>query len=65
MKPPKRFHFAGYIMTNEDGLTIHRDYVDLKTEKDYGCDPLGDGMFRMIPSGDVVDYDEMQKRLNN
>ncbi len=30
---------------------------------DYGCDPLGDGMFRMVPSGDVVDAKERAKRL--
>jgi hypothetical protein len=32
---------------------------------DYGADPLGDGMFRMIPSGDVVDYAERCKRLGH
>jgi hypothetical protein len=31
--------------------------------KDYGADPLGNGMFRMVPSGDVVDYVERCKRL--
>ena len=25
--------------------------------KDYGSDPLGDGKFRMIPSGDIVDFE--------
>ncbi len=29
---------------------------------DYGCDPIGDGTFRMVPSGDVVEYDEMKRR---
>jgi len=32
--------------------------------EDYGCDPLEDGMFKMIPSGDIVDYKEMKKRRN-
>ena len=32
-------------------------------ERDYGCDPLGDGKFKMVPSGDIVDYDEKCKRL--
>lgn len=32
--------------------------------KDYGSDPLGDGMFRMVPSGDVVNYQERCRRLN-
>lgn len=30
---------------------------------DYGADPIGDGMFRMVPSGDVVDFEERNKRL--
>lgn len=30
---------------------------------DYGCDPIGDGMYRMVPSGDIVDYEEMCIRL--
>ncbi len=31
--------------------------------KDYGADPLGNGMFRMVPSGDVVDAAEKERRL--
>lgn len=30
---------------------------------DYGADPLGDGRFRMVPSGDVVDFTERNRRL--
>lgn len=30
---------------------------------DYGSDPIGDGTFKMVPSGDIVDYNEMRKRL--
>ena len=30
---------------------------------DYGADPLGDGTFRMVPSGDIVDFAERNKRL--
>ena len=30
---------------------------------DYGADPLGDGKFKMVPSGDIVDYEERVKRL--
>ena len=30
---------------------------------DYGADPLGNGKFRMVPSGDIVDYNERCKRL--
>jgi hypothetical protein len=30
---------------------------------DYGADPIGGGMFRMVPSGDVVDAAERKRRL--
>ena len=33
--------------------------------KDYGSDPLGGGKFRMVPSGDIVDFDERNRRLSN
>jgi hypothetical protein len=31
--------------------------------QDYGADPLGDGKFRMVPSGDIVDFVERNRRL--
>lgn len=31
--------------------------------QDTGADPLGDGRFRMFPSGDLVDYVERCRRL--
>lgn len=31
---------------------------------DYGCDPIGDGTFRMAPSGDIVDFAERNRRLS-
>ena len=31
--------------------------------KDYGSDPIGNGMFRMVPSGDIVNREERDKRL--
>lgn len=34
---------------------------EVQQSKDYGCDPLGVGMFRLIPSGRVVTNEE---RLN-
>jgi len=30
---------------------------------DYGCDPMGDGTFRMVPSGDIVSAAEKEARL--
>jgi hypothetical protein len=34
-----------------------------KPGEDYGSDPMGDGTYRMVPSGDVVSFEERQKRL--
>lgn len=34
-----------------------------KKDGDYGADPIGDGNFRMVPSGDIVDWDERCRRL--
>ena len=31
--------------------------------KDYGSDPMGNGMFKMVPSGDIVNFEEREKRL--
>ena len=30
---------------------------------DYGADPLDNGKYKMVPSGDVVDFEERNKRL--
>lgn len=43
--------------------TYVRPLVDVSKVGDYGADPLGDGTFRMVPSGDIVDYNERCKRL--
>ncbi|MEI6313241.1 MAG: hypothetical protein WCO89_00115 [Syntrophus sp. (in: bacteria)] len=37
--------------------------IDIQKAGDYGCDPLGDALFRMVPSGDVVCLDEMTRKL--
>jgi hypothetical protein len=31
--------------------------------KDFGADPIGDGNFKMAPSGDIVTRQERDKRL--
>lgn len=59
MEKPEVF---GYELDRET-LTPVRRAVDLSTPGDYGADPLGDGTFRMVPSGDVVDYEERCRRL--
>ena len=38
--------------------------VDLMEGKDYGSDPFGDGMFKMVPSGDIVNLEERNRRLS-
>lgn len=35
----------------------------LQTFGDYGADPIGDGTFRMVPSGDIVSFEERNRRL--
>ena len=32
-------------------------------DKDYGANPLGNGAFRMVPTGDIVDLAERNRRL--
>lgn len=46
-----------------DYLNVVRRIVDLDREGDHGCDPLPDGTFRMVPSGDIVDLPERNRRL--
>jgi hypothetical protein len=64
--PPKRhsLSFAGYdFLSGPDGTQIDRKTIDVKRVGDYGADPLGDGTFRMVPSGDIVDLEERNQRL--
>lgn len=54
------------LMAESMGLpsdTYTRKVVDTAARGDHGADPVGDGMFRMIPSGDLVDYTERCRRL--
>lgn len=37
--------------------------VNTSAAGDYGADPVGNGMFRMVPSGDLVNYEERCRRL--
>lgn len=52
----------GYELDRQT-LTPIRRTVDTSARGDYGADPVGDGTFRMIPSGDIVSYDERNSRL--
>lgn len=44
-------------------LTPIRTPIDTTRPGDHGADPLGDGRYRMVPSGDVVDLAERTRRL--
>lgn len=46
-------------------LTPIRRPIDTSRQGDYGADPIGNGMFRMVPSGDVVDEPTRAKRLRS
>ena len=37
--------------------------VDTSRASDYGASPIGDGKFRMVPSGDIVGVEERNRRL--
>lgn len=45
-------------------LRLIRETVDVHKPGDYGADPLGDGAFRMVPSGDIVNLEERNRRLD-
>lgn len=63
MTPTKTIQFAGYNLDIVDGKTqVRRETVKLGSG-DYGADPVGDGTFRMVPSGDIVSWEERCKRL--
>lgn len=44
-------------------LTPVKRFIDTTAPGDYGADPVGDGTFRMVPSGEIVDWAERNRRL--
>ena len=46
-------------------LTPKHESIDVRRPGDYGADPIGDGTFRMVPSGDIVDFAERNRRLQH
>lgn len=50
-------------MKNDTDNTTGSDCPEANCSHDHGCDPLGDGLFRMVPSGDIVDLQERNRRL--
>lgn len=56
--------FDAYTIDLDRGGALERSpKIDTSKAGDYGCDPIGGGMFRMVPSGEIVDTIEMHKRL--
>lgn len=67
-KPNARYSTAQgqkELMAESMGLpsNTYTRTVKIEPGKDYGADPLGDGKFRMVPSGDIVDFAERNRRL--
>lgn len=59
----KKIDAFGYELENEDGhLKVRRETIK-ESSGDYGADPLSDGTFRMVPSGDIVSFEERNRRL--
>ena len=51
------------ISVGMDSETYITKPIDIMKPGDYGCDPLGNGEWKMVPSGDIVDKGEMRRRL--
>ena len=51
------------LMYESVGMKYVPHKIDIKKTGDYGADPVGDGTFRMVPSGDIVNYEERNRRL--
>lgn len=52
----------GHYPVAEDGSIMRQTLPPPGPKGDTGCDPLGEGRFRMHPSGDIVDFEEMCRR---
>lgn len=61
----KVVEFSGFTLDIDHGgnLSVRGSQVDLARSGDYGADPIGDGTFRMVPSGDIVSFAERCRRL--
>ena len=58
---------SDHLQYDNEGKYLCGDCLSVSLEVgkiiDYGADPVGDGTFKMVPSGDVVDFDERCRRL--
>lgn len=56
--------FGHHFRLDASGTTRHvRATIDVNAKGDYGADPVGDGTFKMVPSGDIVDMAERLRRI--
>lgn len=51
------------ISVGMDSETYIAKPILRQSGKDHGADPIGNGQFRMVPSGDIVNLEERNKRL--
>lgn len=56
---------GGYKLDMENHGALVREPIVNVPGKDYGADPIGNGTFRMVPSGDIVSLEERNRRLGN
>ena len=66
IRPGDEFDVFGHrFRLDATGRTeaIREKLPERKPGEDYGADPIGDGTFRMVPSGDIVSYAERERRL--
>jgi hypothetical protein len=63
LRDQDRPNVLGYDLDRRTLTPIRKKVKPCKDGEDYGATPLGDGTFRMVPSGDVVDYMERCRRL--
>lgn len=61
----REIHFADYTfdVSPHGDTSVRKEFINTRAPGDYGADPMGDGTFRMVPSGDVVSYEERNRRL--
>ena len=52
----------GYELDRKTLLPIRKEFGGY-VSGERGADPIGDGTFRMIPSGDIVSLEERNRRL--
>jgi hypothetical protein len=65
LREQDRPNVLGYDLDRETLTPVRKLVKTGEAGQDYGCDPLPDGKLRMVPSGDIVDFEERCRRLKN